>query len=156
MDWKNIDSQTRKHVTIAVLARCCKQMRRLRIEVAADYVEREDRDGIVTQTGLIDISQGCPKLEYMYVHVYDITNAVLRIIGAYLKILCDFHLTLLCQERFALYKIPGGLTDAGLRYIGQHSPNVRWILLGNVSVTNEGLLEFSNGCPMLQKLEIRV
>lgn len=81
-------------------------MRRLRIEVAADYVEREDGEGIVTQTGLIAISQGCRKLEYMYVHVYDITNAALRKIGAHLKNLCDFRLTLLCQEQFALYQIP--------------------------------------------------
>jgi len=89
----------------------------------------------------------------MYVHVYDITNAALRKIGAHLKNLCDFRLTLLCQERFALYQIPGGLTNAGLRYIGQHSPNVRWILLGNVSVTDEGRLEFSNGCPCFRNLK---
>jgi len=95
-----------------------------------------------------------------------------------LKHLCDFRLTLLhyklnitdlpiddgvgallegCKNlrRLALYLRPGGLTDAGLRYIGRHGPNVRWLLLGNVEVTDEGLLQLSNGCPVLQKLEIR-
>jgi len=29
-------------------------------------------------------------------------------------------------------KIDGGLTDAGLQYIGENIPNVRWMLFGNV------------------------
>jgi coronatine-insensitive protein 1 len=162
---------------LAELARCCKQLRRIRIEQCGDYDEITD-EGVVTQEGLISISQGCAKLEYIAVHVYDITNAALRQIGANLKHLRDFRLRLLpnktnitdlpiddgvgallegCENlrRLALYLRPGGLTDAGLRYIGRHSPNVRWLLLGNVEVTDEGLLILSNGCPMLQKLEIR-
>jgi len=49
----------------------------------------------------------------------------------------------------------GGLTNAGLQYIGENISNVRWILLGNVSQTGEGLLEFSKGFPSLRKLEMR-
>jgi len=42
----------------------------------------------------------------------------------------------------------------GLGYIGQYSANVKWMLLGDLGLTNEALLQFSNGCPSLQKLEI--
>ncbi|WJX64118.1 Coronatine-insensitive protein 1 [Trifolium repens] len=163
---------------LEVLARCCKKLRRLRIERGDDDQGMEDEEGVVSQRGLIALSQGCPELEYMAVYVSDITNASLEHIGTHLKNLCDFRLVLLDREeritdlpldngvrallrgceklkRFALYLRPGGLTDVGLGYIGQYSPNVRWILLGYVGETDAGLLEFSKGCPSLQKLEMR-
>jgi len=58
-------------------------------------------------------------------------------------------------RRFALYLRPGGLTDVGLGYIGQYSSNIRWMLLGHVGESDFGLLQFSRGCPKLQKLELR-
>ncbi|KAL6980652.1 Coronatine-insensitive protein [Sarracenia purpurea var. burkii] len=36
----------------------------------------------------------------------------------------------------------------------EYSPNVRWMLLSSVGESDAGLLEFSRGCPRLQKLEI--
>jgi len=62
-----------------------------------------------------------------------------------------------CQKlsRFAFYVRPGGLTDTGLAYIGKYSTNVRWMLLGFVGETDQGILEFSKGCPKLERLEIR-
>ncbi|KAL6980653.1 Coronatine-insensitive protein 1 [Sarracenia purpurea var. burkii] len=156
---------------LEILARCCKRLRRLRIEHGA-----EDEEGLVSHRGLIALAQGCLELEYMAVYVSDITNASLEYIGTYLKNLCDFRLVLLDREeritdlpldngvrallrgcklrRFAFYIRPGGLTDVGLGYIGQYSPNVRWMLLGSVGESDAGLLEFSRGCPRLQKLEI--
>ncbi|KAL2317068.1 hypothetical protein Fmac_030944 [Flemingia macrophylla] len=118
------------------------------------------------------------KLEYLTVHVSDITYASLEHIGTHLKNLCDFRLVLLddketitnlpldngvrallrgCDKlrRFALHLRPEGLTDVGFSYIGQYSPNVRSMLLGYVGETDAGLLEFSNGYPSLQKLEMR-
>uniref|UniRef100_A0A5B6ZAC6 Putative RNI-like superfamily protein n=1 Tax=Davidia involucrata TaxID=16924 RepID=A0A5B6ZAC6_DAVIN len=163
---------------LEVLARCCKRLRRLRIERGADEQGMVDEEGVVSQRGLIALAQGCLELEYLAVYVSDITNASLECIGSYLKNLCDFRLVLLDQEeritdlpldngvrallrgchklrRFALYLRPGGLTDLGLSYIGQHSLNVRWMLLGYVGGSDAGLLEFSKGCPSLQKLEMR-
>ena len=124
------------------------------------------------------MAKGCLELEYMAVYVSDITNEALEVIGTYLKNLSDFRLVLLDREeritdlpldngvrallrgchnlrRFALYVRPGGLTDVGLSYVGQYSPNVRWMLLGYVGESDHGLLEFSKGCPSLQKLEVR-
>jgi coronatine-insensitive protein 1 len=163
---------------LEVLARCCKRLRRLRIERGADEQEMDNEEGVVSHTGLVCLALGCPELEYLAVYVSDIANASLEFIGTHLKNLCDFRLVLLEQgeriselpldngvrallqgcnklRRFALYLRPGGLTDVGLSYIGKHSPNVRWMLLGNVGESDAGLLEFSRGCPSLQKLEIR-
>ncbi|KAF7816355.1 coronatine-insensitive protein 1 [Senna tora] len=163
---------------LEVLAQSCKRLKRLRIERGDDDQGLEDEEGFVSQRGLIALSQGCPELEYMAVYVSDITNAALEHIGTHLKNLCDFRLVLLDREetitdlpldngvrallrgcdklrRFALYLRPGGLTDVGLGYIGQYSPNVRWMLLGYVGESDAGMLEFSKGCPSLQKLEMR-
>ncbi|MBA0842177.1 hypothetical protein Goarm_002021, partial [Gossypium armourianum] len=163
---------------LEVLARSCKRLKRLRIERGADEQEMEDEEGVVSQRGLMALAQGCLELEYLAVYVSDITNASLQYIGTYLKNLCDFRLVLLDREeritdlplddgvrdllrgceklrRFALYLRPGGLSDVGLGYIGQYSPKVRWMLLGYVGGSDAGLLEFSKGCPSLQKLEMR-
>lgn len=161
-----------------VVAQFCKSMKRLRIEHGADEQELEDVEGVVTQRGLTALAQGCLQLEYLAVYVSDITNAALESLGTFSKNLCDFRLVLLDREpaitdlpldngvrslligcvklkRFALYLRPGGLTDVGLGYIGQYSPKVRWMLLGYVGESDEGLLDFSRGCPSLQKLEMR-
>ncbi|KAG6436625.1 hypothetical protein SASPL_101527 [Salvia splendens] len=163
---------------LEVLARHCKNMKRLRIERGADEQDMEDVEGVVSQRGLIALAQGCLELEYLAVYVSDITNEALECLGTHSKNLCDFRLVLLDREesitdlpldngvrslligcdkliRFALYLRKGGLTDVGLRYIGQYSPKVTWMLLGYVGESDEGLLEFSKGCPSLQKLEMR-
>ncbi|KAK6933053.1 COI1, F-box [Dillenia turbinata] len=163
---------------LEVLARCCRRLRRLRIERGADDQGMGEEEGLVSQRGLMALAQGCLELEYMAVYVSDITNLSLEYIGTYLKNLCDFRLVLLdkeaiirdlpldngvrallrgCQKliRFALYLRSGGLSDIGLKYVGQYSENVRWMLLGCAGQTDEGLLEFSRGCPSLQKLEMR-
>lgn len=153
-------------------------MKRLRIERGADEQDMEDVEGMVSQRGLMALAQGCLELEYLAVYVSDITNAALECMGMHSKNLCDFRLVLLDREeritdlpldngvrslligcdkliRFALYLRKGGLTDVGLSYIGLHSLKVRWMLLGYVGESDGGLLEFSKGCPSLQKLEMR-
>lgn len=163
---------------LEVLAQNCKKLKRLRIERGEDDQGMEDEEGLVSQRGLIALAQGCLELEYMAVYVSDLTNVSLEYIGNNLKNLCDFRLVLLDREekvadlpldngvqallrgcdklrRFAFYLRPGGLTDIGLGYIGQYSLNVRWMLLGCVGDSDAGLLEFSKGCPSLQKLEMR-
>ncbi|KAF6153501.1 hypothetical protein GIB67_027368 [Kingdonia uniflora] len=164
-------------IGLEVLAQSCKRLKRLRIERGADE-GMEDEQGVVTQTGLSALAQGCVELEYIAVYVSDITNASLESIGTYCKNLLDFRLVLLDREthitdlpldngvrallmgcekirRFAMYLRAGGLTDVGLRYIGQYSNNVRWMLLGYVGESDTGLMDLSRGCPNLQKLELR-
>ncbi|XP_078445481.1 coronatine-insensitive protein homolog 2-like [Wolffia australiana] len=154
----------------------CKRLRRLRIERGED--EYEDEQGKVSHRGLIAVARGCLELEYLAVYVSDITNAALEELGALSKKLRDFRLVLLDREeritelpldrgvrallagctslrRFALYLRQGGLTDAGLQYIGELSQRIGYMLLGYVGETDEGLLAFARGCPVLQKLELR-
>ncbi|THU68000.1 hypothetical protein C4D60_Mb05t30630 [Musa balbisiana] len=163
---------------LEVVAQTCKKLRRLRIERGDDEHGLEDEQGRVTQVGLSALARGCPELEYLAVYASDITNAALESLGTYSKNLCDFRLVLLDREeritdlpldngvrallrgctkirRFAFYLRPGGLSDVGLRYIGENSSNIRWMLLGNVGDSDAGLLTFSRGCPLLQKLELR-
>ncbi|KAH9615841.1 hypothetical protein KSS87_022832 [Heliosperma pusillum] len=166
---------------LEIVSQSCKRLKRLRIERGADGADEHgvaEDSGIVTQRGLIAIAEGCRELEYLAVYATDITNEALTRIGANLKNLDDFRVVLLdkeetiadlplddgvrnllrgCQSmrRLALYLRQGGLTDVGLKYVGQFSQNIRWMLLGFVGETDTGLLEFSKGCPSLQKLEIR-
>lgn len=159
-----------------IVAQRCKKLRRLRVERGED--EYEDEQGKVSQRGLSAVARGCLELEYVAVYVSDITNAALESIGTFSKNLSDFRLVLLDREeritdlpldngvrallsgctklqRFALYLRQGGLTDVGLRYIGEFSRNIRYMLLGYVGESDQGLLGFSRGCPDLQKLELR-
>lgn len=163
---------------LEVVSQSCRRLIRIRIERGEDEEVLEDEQGVVTQRGLSILAQGCVELEYIAVHVSDIDNPALESVGRYCKKLRDFRLVLLerevnitelpldngvrallmgCQElrRFAFYVRPGALTDTGLRYVGQYSSNVRWMLLGLVGDSDDGLLEFSKGCPNLQKLEMR-
>ncbi|CAM8961183.1 unnamed protein product [Rhodiola kirilowii] len=158
---------------LEALAFNCKKLKRLRIEHG-----EEGREGMVSHKGLEEIAQGCSQLEYLSVYVSDITNETLEIIGKRLKKLRGFRLVLAdrlsmvtdlpldngvrallegCTKlvRFALYLRPGGLTDAGLIDIGKYSKNVKWMLLGRVGETDEGLRKFSEGCPVLEKLQMR-
>lgn len=163
---------------LQVVADNCKKLRRLRVERGEDEVGLEDEQGFVSHKGLSVIAQGCPNLEYIAMYATDMTNSALESVGKFCKNLRDFRLVLLdkeeqvtdlpldngvmalllgCQKlrRFGFYLRPGALTDIGLGYIGKFSSNVRWMILGYVGETDFGLLEFSKGCPNLEKLELR-
>lgn len=164
---------------LEVIAQTCKKLRRLRVERGDDdQGGLEDEQGRVSQVGLMAIAQGCPELTYWAVHVSDITNAALEAIGTFNRNLNDFRLVLLDREahitelpldngvrallrgctklrRFAFYVRPGVLSDVGLGYVGEFSKSIRYMLLGNVGESDQGLLQFSKGCPSLQKLELR-
>jgi coronatine-insensitive protein 1 len=164
---------------LEVVAQTCKKLQRLRLERGGDdNGALEDEQGIVSQVGVTAIAQGCPDLTYWAIYVSDITNAALEAIGTHCKNLNDFRLVLLEREvnltelpldngvrgllrgctklqRFAFYVRPGVLSDIGLGYIGEFSKSIRYMLLGNVGQSDLGLLQFSQGCPNLQKLELR-
>ncbi|KAH9317391.1 hypothetical protein KI387_019160 [Taxus chinensis] len=163
---------------LEVVANNCKKLKRLRVERGADEPTLEDEQGWISHKGISFVAQGCPLLEYIAVYVSDICNSTLKTVGEYCKNLKDFRLVLLDKEeqitdlpldngvkallqgceklnRFAFYVRPGALTDIGLSYIGKYSTNVRWMLLGFAGETDLGILEFSKGCPKLERLEVR-
>lgn len=163
---------------LEVVGKTCRKLRRLRIERGEEEPGLEDEQGKVSHIGLSVVSQGCPELEYLAVYVSDIKNSALESFGTHSKNLRDFRLVLLEREqritelpldngilallkgctklkRFSLYLRPGGLTDVGLGYIGQYSNNIKWMLLGHVGESDDGLLRFVQGCRKLEKLELR-
>ncbi|KAL6841578.1 hypothetical protein ACP4OV_028721 [Aristida adscensionis] len=163
---------------LRVVADTCKKLQRLRIERGDDDPGLQEEQGGVSQVGLTAIAVGCRELEYIAAYVSDITNGALESIGTFCKKLYDFRLVLLDREatitdlpldngvrallrgctklrRFALYLRPGGLSDAGLGYVGQYSGNIQYMLLGNVGETDDGLIHFALGCKNLRKLELR-
>ncbi|CAA2988203.1 Hypothetical predicted protein [Olea europaea subsp. europaea] len=160
---------------LAVVAQICKKLKRLRIERGDDM---EDVEGVITQRGLISLSQGCLELEFLAIPVSEITNASLECVCTHLKKLYSFRLVLIEKQEtranfpldngvrsllmgcnkltgLTLYLLPGALTDVGLSYIGKYSPKVKWMLLGFVGESDNGILEFSKNLPSLQKLELR-
>ncbi|XP_062179805.1 coronatine-insensitive protein homolog 1b isoform X2 [Phragmites australis] len=163
---------------LGVVADTCKKLQRLRIERGDDDPGLQEEQGGVSQVGLTAIAVGCRELEYIAAYVSDITNGALESIGTFCKKLYDFRLVLLDREeritelpldngvrallrgctklrRFALYLRPGGLSDAGLGYVGQYSGNIQYMLLGNVGETDDGLIRFALGSVNLRKLELR-
>jgi len=164
---------------LQVVAQTCKKLQRLRVERGDDdQGGLEDEQGRISQVGLMAIAQGCPELTYWAIHVSDITNAALEAVGTCSRNLNDFRLVLLDREahitempldngvrallkgctklrRFAFYVRPGALSDVGLGYIGEFSKSIRYMLLGNVGESDNGIIQLSKGCPSLQKLELR-
>ncbi|XP_023736637.1 coronatine-insensitive protein 1 [Lactuca sativa] len=157
---------------LQIISQFCKKLRRIKIE------RGDDEEGLVSQTGLISLAQGCLELECLHVNVTDISNEAFECIGTHLKNLYDFRIILLDKQdqitelpldngvrallngctrlqRLGIYLRPGGLTDVGLGYIGKYARNVRYMLLGFSGDSDLGLLELSKGCPKLQKLEMR-
>eukprot|EP00249_Psilotum_nudum_P021997 c28333_g1_i2 orf=414-2180(+) len=159
---------------LEVVASTCHNLRRLRVE----FGDREMQPGFITQRGLIAVAQSCHLLEYFAGYISDINNAALIAFGEGCPKLMDFRLVLLdednfvpdfpldegvmsllqgCPElnRFALYLRPGSLSDRGMRYIGMFGHKLKWLLLGSVGESDMGLSMFADGCPNLEKLEMR-
>uniref|UniRef100_A0A7N0ZW98 Coronatine-insensitive protein 1 n=1 Tax=Kalanchoe fedtschenkoi TaxID=63787 RepID=A0A7N0ZW98_KALFE len=127
---------------LEMLAVYCKKLKRLRIERGADEQGMEDEEGTCLKK-LRDFRLVLLDREEIVTDL-PLDNGVRALLMGCRRLV-----------RFALYLRPGGLTDVGLSYIGMYSNNVRWMLLGHVGETDAGLLEFSRGCPSLQKLEMR-
>ncbi|GKC19018.1 ACT domain-containing protein, partial [Tanacetum coccineum] len=49
----------------------------------------------------------------------------------------------------------GGLTNVGLRYVGEYGHNLRHLSLNYTGKSNAGLLELLKGCPKLRKLKLK-
>ncbi|CAI9768253.1 unnamed protein product [Fraxinus pennsylvanica] len=158
---------------LAVVAMNCKKLKRLLLYRNLD----DDFEGVITHWGLIFLSRGCFELEYLSIAASNITNASLKCVGMNLKKLYCFRLRLFKNKEtkanfpldngvrsllmgcdrltgLSLDLQPGGLTDVGFSYIGKYSPKVRWMLLGFVGESDNGIKEFSKDLRSLQKLEL--
>ncbi|KAH7436807.1 hypothetical protein KP509_05G036600 [Ceratopteris richardii] len=159
---------------LEVVGANCKNLRRLRVESGdADF-----QQGYVTQRGLVAVARGCEKLEYIALYMSDINNAALEVLGEWCPNLKDFRVVLLLDEfpnrdfpldrgvrallegchdlnRLALYLKRGALSNTGMSYIGKLGKKLRYILLGQVGHSDEGFSWLADGCPRLERLEMR-
>ncbi|GKA90083.1 coronatine-insensitive protein 1-like protein [Tanacetum coccineum] len=150
---------------LQLIAKSCKKLRKF------------ETFGLVTHRGMVALAQGCPFLECLHIQFTDISDETLKCIGVHLKRLRDFQMTL-CKEdtltnlpldsgfqalligcskleRLIIRLRSGGLTDAGLGYIGKYGLNLRYLSLGYIGGSDAGLVKLSKGCPKLRKLEIQ-
>ncbi|MCO5549195.1 hypothetical protein L7F22_002661 [Adiantum nelumboides] len=159
---------------LEVVGANCRNLRRLRVEAG----DRDFQQGYVTQRGLLAVARGCEKLEYIALYMSDINNAALKALGEGCPKLKDFRLVLLLDEfpnpdfpldsgvhallegcrdltRLALYLKQGALSNTGMKFIGKLGKKLRWILLGLLGHSDEGFSWLADGCPNLERLEMR-
>nr|GEZ17412.1 hypothetical protein [Tanacetum cinerariifolium] len=137
----------------------------------------------VDESCLFYLIKKCPNLEALYtIDIFGDRGLQLiakscKKLRVHLKSLRDFQMTL-CKEdsltnlpldsgfqalligcskleRLIIRLRSGGLTDAGLGYIGKYGLNLRYLSLGYIGGSDAGLVKLSKGCPKLRKLEIQ-
>ncbi|KAK4742090.1 hypothetical protein SAY87_000091 [Trapa incisa] len=152
----------------------CKDLRELRVfPVDAD----EDIEGPVSEVGLQAISEGCRKLQSILYFCQRMTNEAVIAMSRNCPDLLVFRLCIMgrrqpdsvtgkpmdegfgaivknCQKLTRL-AVSGLLTDKAFWYIGQYGKLVRTLSVAFAGDSDMGLRYVLEGCPRLQKLEIR-
>ncbi len=146
---------------LKMLGKTCKELRCLWIE--------DDDASYISHSGVVVISQGCAKLQYMALYVYDITNVALAMVGQGHLHLTNCHIVLRKRVNFfvdfplddgvklllkgyvnltwfCLYLWQGTLIDQGLAHIGEYGCNLKWLLLGTTWESDVGLANLAYGC----------
>ena len=160
-------------VGMETIGKCCKELRKLRVE--------DDETGAITQRGLVAVAQGCGNLVQIIVFVASISNAALAMIGQGCPRLTDFRIVLEpiarpefdppdfplddglklmlkgCVQltRMAFYQRHGCLTDKGMEYIGAYGHNLKWLLIGCTGASDVGLVNLAYRSLRIERLEIR-
>uniref|UniRef100_A0A5B6ZUK1 Putative transport inhibitor response 1-like protein n=1 Tax=Davidia involucrata TaxID=16924 RepID=A0A5B6ZUK1_DAVIN len=159
---------------LLAVAATCKDLRELRV---FPIDAREDSEGPVSEVGLLAISEGCRKLESILYFCQRMTNAAVIAMSKNCPDLVVFRLCIMGRHRpdhitgepmdegfGAIVKnckkltrlaISGLLTDRAFSYIGQYGKLVRTLSVAFAGNSDMGLKYVLEGCPRLQKLEIR-
>ncbi|KAA8538148.1 hypothetical protein F0562_027756 [Nyssa sinensis] len=159
---------------LQVVAATCKDLRELRV---FPIHAREDSEGPVSEVGLLAISEGCRKLQSLLYFCQRMTNAAVIAMSKNCPDLVVFRLCIMGRHRpdhitdepmdegfGAIVKnckkltrlaISGLLTDKAFSYIGQYGKLVRTLSVAFAGDSDMGLKHVLEGCPRLQKLEIR-
>ena len=151
-------------------AQSCKDLRELRVYPIMD-------EGLVTESGFIAISEGCPELRKILYFCKQMTNAAmvrfarncpkmthfrLCIMKVYM-VDCDTREPLddgfgavckLCKELRRL-SLSGLLTDKTFQYIGQYAEKLETLSVAFAGDSDLGMQYVLEGCPSLRKLEVR-
>ncbi|XP_014504820.1 transport inhibitor response 1-like protein [Vigna radiata var. radiata] len=159
---------------LQAVAATCKDLRELRV---FPVDAREDTEGPVSEVGLEAISQGCRKLESILYFCQRMTNAAVVAMSKNCPDLVVFRLCIIGRYRpdhvtqepmdegfgaivmnckkLTRLAVSGLLTDRAFEYIGRYGKSVRTLSVAFAGDTDTGLKYVLEGCPNLQKLEIR-
>lgn len=159
---------------LQAVAATCKDLRELRV---FPFVAREDAEGPVCEVGLQAISEGCRKLRSILYFCQRMTNAAVIAMSKNCPDLVVFRLCIMgrhqpdhvtgepmdegfgaivmnCRNLTRL-AVSGLLTDRAFSYIGKYGKLVRTLSVAFAGDSDMGLKYVLEGCPKMQKLEIR-
>ncbi len=152
------------------MGKTCKEIRCLQI--------KDDDASYILHGGVVVISQGCAKLQYLALYVCDITNVALVMVGQGCLHLTNCHIVLRKKVKnftkfplddgvklllmsyvnltqFCLYLQQGALIDQGLAHIGKYGHNLKWLLLSTTWESDVGLTSLAYGCQQLECMEVQ-
>lgn len=156
------------------VAAACKDLRELRV---FPIDAREGGEGFVSDVGLSAISEGCRKLQSILYFCQQMTNAAVIAMSQNCPDLVVFRLCIMGRHRpdhitgepmdegfgaivenckkLTRLAVSGLLTDGAFRYIGRYGKLIRTLSVAFAGNSDMGLKYVLEGCPRLQKLEIR-
>ncbi|KAB5568741.1 hypothetical protein DKX38_002534 [Salix brachista] len=159
---------------LQAVATTCKELRELRV---FPFDPREDIEGPVSEVGLQAISEGCRKLQSILYFCQRMTNAAVIAMSKNCPDLVIFRLCIMGRQRpdhvtgepmdegfgaivmnckkLTRLAVSGLLTDTAFAYIGKYGKIVRTLSVAFAGDSDMGLKYVLEGCPRLQKLEIR-
>ncbi|EEF48589.1 transport inhibitor response 1-like protein [Ricinus communis] len=159
---------------LQAVAATCKELRELRV---FPIDAREDSEGPVSEVGLQAISEGCRKLQSILYFCQHMTNAAVIAMSKNCPDLVVFRLCIMGRHRpdrvtgepmdegfgaivmnckkLSRLAVSGLLTDRAFSYIGEYGKTVRTLSVAFAGDSDMGLKYLLEGCPKLQKLEIR-
>ncbi|KAF2291604.1 hypothetical protein GH714_026079 [Hevea brasiliensis] len=159
---------------LQAVAATCKELHELRV-FPIDACE--DSEGPVSEVGLQAISEGCRKLQSILYFCQRMTNAAVIAMSKNCPDLVVFRLCIMGRHRpdhvtgepmdegfgaivmncknLTRLAVSGLLTDRAFSYIGRYGKTVRTLSVAFAGDSDMGLNYVLEGCPRLQKLEIR-
>lgn len=159
---------------LQMVAATCKKLRELRV---FPLDPTEDSEGSVSDIGLQAISEGCKHLESILYFCQSMTNAAVVAMSNNCPDLLVFRLCIMGRHRpdhvtgepmdegfgaivrnckkLTRLAVSGLLTDTAFSYIGNYGKSVRTLSVAFAGNSDLGLRYVLEGCPKLQKLEIR-
>ncbi|XP_009763830.1 transport inhibitor response 1-like protein [Nicotiana tabacum] len=159
---------------LQAVAATCKDLREIRV---FPIEAREDADAPVSEVGLLAISEGCRKLQSILYFCQRMTNAAVIAMSKNCPDLVVFRLCIMGRhlpdhvtgepmdegfgaivkncKKLTRLAVSGLLTDKAFSYIGQYGKLVRTLSVAFAGNSDLALKYVLEGCPKLQKLEIR-
>lgn len=159
---------------LEVVASTCKDLQELRVFPSDPFGAGH---AAVTETGLVAISIGCPKLNSLLYFCQQMTNAALIAVAKNCPNFIRFRLCILdptkpdpvtmqpldagfgaivqSNKRLRRLSLSGLLTDRVFLYIGMYAEQLEMLSIAFAGESDDGMVYVLNGCKKLRKLEIR-